>query len=370
MEADFATIESLEARDTGIMDIGGIESLTALNYLDLSGNDIDDLSPLLSLETLSEVHLGDIYFTGNMDEPKWSVLDTLEEKGVDIHVRMRLSFEEHNGPSDGVFYRVQKDGQTVYLLGSIHVGDQTIYPLNDKIDVAFEEADHLAVEIDISNLNETEASQIIMQQGIYLDGTILSDVLDEEVFNEAVGHMSSLGINEAMLDQFQPWLVSMMLSEVALEGTGLTGDNGVDLQFIERANDKNIPIISLETLESQITAISSAPEVEQIASLEDTLDSLDIYEEELTQLIRIWRSGNTDALAQMRQMDQKSSDHLAMDERDLAMTTQIEEFLNADDGETYFVVVGALHLAGENSIVDLLEKRGYSVELHNEFNTN
>lgn len=66
-----------------------------------------------------------------------------------------------------------------------------------------------------------------------------------------------------------------------------------------------------------MTEISSAPEEEQITSLEDTLDSLDIYEEELTQLIRIWRSGNTDALAQMRQMDQKSSDQLAM-------TNQIE----------------------------------------------
>jgi uncharacterized protein YbaP (TraB family) len=56
-----------------------------------------------------------------------------------------------------------------------------------------------------------------------------------------------------------------------------------------------------------------------------------------------------------------------MDERDLLMTDKIEEFLNADNGETYFVVVGALHLAGDNSIADLLETRGYSVEPHTEF---
>lgn len=68
-----------------------------------------------------------------------------------------------------------------------------------------------------------------------------------------------------------------------------------------------------------MTEISSAPGEEQIASLEDTLDSLDIYDEELTQLIRIGRSGNTNALAQMRQMNQKSSDQLAM-------TNQIVEF--------------------------------------------
>ncbi|MGB2991873.1 MAG: leucine-rich repeat domain-containing protein, partial [Paenisporosarcina sp.] len=64
-EDDFASIESLEVSEAGITDIEGIEKLTSLNYLDLTGNDIDDLSPLLSLENLSEVDLGDVYFTGD-----------------------------------------------------------------------------------------------------------------------------------------------------------------------------------------------------------------------------------------------------------------------------------------------------------------
>ena len=93
---------------------------------------------------------------------------------------------------------------------------------------------------------------------------------------------------------------------------------------------------------------------------------MDIYEEELTQLIRVWRSGSIDVIAQLRDFSE-GSEQLAMDERDLLMTDKIEEFLNEDDGETYFVVVGALHLAGENSIIDLLETRGYSVELPGEF---
>lgn len=366
MKDDLASIESLEAPDAGITDLEGIESLTTLNYLDVTGNEIDDLSPLLSLEALKEVHLDDIYITGDMDAPMWSVLEKLEEKGVDVHVRTRLSFDEHEGPSEGVFYRVQKDNQTVYLLGSIHIGDQTIYPLNEQIDVAFEEADHLAVEINIEDIDETEASQTMMQQGTYLDGTALSDVLDEEDFNEAVDQLSDLGLNEEMLDKFQPWFVSMLLSEVALQSTDFTGDFGIDKHFINRAKDKDLPIISLETVESQIASISSAPEEEQIASLEEMLDSIDIYEDELTQMIRIWRSGNTDVFAQLRQVTQ-GSENLAMGERDLLMTSKIEGFLNAKDGETYFIVVGALHLAGDNSIVDLLETRGYTVVPPDEF---
>ncbi|WP_166669476.1 TraB/GumN family protein [Paenisporosarcina antarctica] len=368
-EDDFASIKTLDASGSGISDINGIESLTSLNYLDVSGNDIVDLTPLLTLEKLSEVHLGDVYFTGDMDAPVWSVPEKLEEKGVEVNVRERLSFDEHDGPSEGVFYRIQKDNQTVYLLGSIHIGDQSLYPLHNQIEAAFEEADYLAVEIDIADVNEIEVSKTMMEKGMYTDGTVLSSVVSEKVFNEAAGHLSSLGLNEVMLDQFQPWFVSMILSEVALEKTNLTGKDGIDLHFLNRAKEKNIPIISLESVESQIASISSAPKEEQIASLEDMLDTFDIYEEELTQLIRLWRSGNIEVFSQLRQINQ-GSEQLAMDERDLLMTGQIEEFLNADERETYFIVVGSLHLAGKNSIVDLLENRGYTVEPHAEFRTN
>jgi len=72
-DGDLAAIKSLDAREAGIIDINGIELLTSLNYLDVTGNDIDDLSPLLLVETLSEVRLGDVYFTGDLDAPVWSV---------------------------------------------------------------------------------------------------------------------------------------------------------------------------------------------------------------------------------------------------------------------------------------------------------
>lgn len=368
-EEDLSTIKTLDASDAGITDLDGIDSLTALISLDVTGNNIDDFSPLQSLENLTEVHIGDIYFTGDMDSPVWSSLEGLEENNIDVHARNRLSFDEHEGSSEGVFYRVQDNDQTVYLFGSIHVGDESLYPLHAQIDEAFEEADHLAVEIDMSDVNELESSQMMMQKGIYMDGTTLSDVLEDDVFSETVDQLSGFGLDKSMLEQFKPWFVSMLLSEVALEETDFNGDNGIDMHFIDRANDKGLPIISLESIESQFESISSAPEEEQITSLEDMLNAFDIYEEELTQMIRVWRSGNKDVFAQMRQMEE-NSDQLSMDERDLAMTEKIEAFLAGEDGDTYFIVVGSLHLAGDNSIVDLLEERGYSVEPHEDFRTN
>ena len=49
-----------------------------------------------------------------------------------------------------------------------------------------------------------------------------------------------------------------------------------------------------------------------------------------------------------------------LDERNITMAEMIEEFL-ADD-ETYFVVVGAGHLVGDNGLINILDERGYVTE--------
>lgn len=362
-EEELASIQILDGYNSSITNLEGIQSLQALENVNFAGNEIEDLSPLASLDQLQNVHVGTVYFTGDENDTNWLLLEELEENGVEVDARARLSFEEHEGPSEGVFYQIEENDRTVYLFGSIHVGDESLYPLHDNIEAAFEDADHLAVEIDISAMNELQASQTIMQYGMYTDGTSLSDVVDEAVFEETVEYLSGFGVPEAMVDQFKPWFVSMMLMEVAMEETSFTGDDGIDMYFIERANEEDMPIISLESLESQIEFLSSSPEEEQVESLEASLDELDIFEEELTQMMRLWQSGDEDVFTMIRNLDE-GHEQLSMDDRDLEMANQIEDFLtdSSNDGETYFVVVGALHLVGEASIVGLLEERGFEIE--------
>ncbi|SER83919.1 TraB/GumN family protein [Salipaludibacillus aurantiacus] len=366
-ENDLSDIQSLDASGAGITSLEGIGSLPNLRDFNLSHNDINDFSPLLSLENLENLHAGDLFITVESEGSKLEVLEELEENGVEIEGRTRLAFEDtYDGPSKGVFYRVEENGQTVYLFGSVHVGDEEMYPLHNDIEEAFQEADYLAVEIDTADVNEMEASQVMMEHGTYTDGTSLSDVVDDEIYEEAADRLAAYGLNEAMINQFKPWFVSMMLSDLALEETDYRSEEGIDMHFIERAHESGLPVISLESIESQIESLSSAPEEEQVESLEEMVKQFDIYEEELETMINVWKAGNTDIFAQLREMD-GDTDQLAMDERDEDMTAQIEEFLSDDSGDTYFVVVGALHLAGENSIPDLLTERGYSVEAPEDF---
>ncbi|UJW56988.1 TraB/GumN family protein [Bacillus sp. A116_S68] len=357
-----ASVETLDASDAGIEKIAGIEQLENLTDLNLAGNAISDFSPLDELEHLEELHAGDVFITETMDDSQWELLEQLEEDGIEVNARVRLSVEDpEDEPSKGIFLTVSEGNQTVYLLGSIHVGDENLYPLHNEIEEAFDKADHLAVEIDMADIDEMEITSYMMQEGMYTDGTALSDVLDEDVYEEAVSHLSEFGMTSSLVDSYKPWFVSMLLTDVALMETDFSGEHGIDNYFMERAHNDGLPVISLESIESQLETISGAPEEEQIESLEATVEGYDVYEEDTRQLINLWRSGNSELLTYLREIDNET-DQLALDERDVAMTDQIEEFLQEDNGDTYFVVVGAMHLVGDNSIAGLLEQRGYHVE--------
>ncbi|UTR13906.1 TraB/GumN family protein [Salipaludibacillus sp. LMS25] len=357
-----ARVDTLDASDMGIETVAGIEQLENLTDLNLSGNAVTDFSPLNELEHLEELHAGDVFITETMDDSQWELLEQLEEDGIEVNARVRLSVEDpEDEPSKGIFLTVSEGTQTVYLLGSIHVGDENLYPLHNEIEKAFDEADHLAVEIDMADIDEMEVASYMMQEGMYTDGTALSDVLDEDVYEKTVSHLSEFGMTSSLVDTYKPWFVSMLLTDIALMETDISSEHGIDNYFMERAHNDGLPVISLESIESQLETISGAPEEAQVESLESTVEGYDVYEEDTQHLINLWRSGNSEILTYLRDMDNEL-DQLVLDERDVAMTEQIEAFLQEDNGDTYFVVVGAMHLVGDNSIAGLLEQRGYHVE--------
>ncbi|WP_280772031.1 TraB/GumN family protein [Salipaludibacillus daqingensis] len=356
------SIEHLEAVDAGITNIEGIESLNSLKTIDFRENAIEDFEPLLALDHLEEIHVGDVFFTEDIEQNNAieEVMTKLEDDGVEIDARTRLAFPEHDGVSNGLFYEVTHDDQTVYLFGSIHVGDESLYPLRDEVESAFAESSSLSVEIDIDDINEMEASATMMNMGSFHNDDTLRNYVEDDTFEEISGYLSEFMIPAEYIEQFQPWFVSMLLNDWGREQTDLTGDEGIDQYFIDEANERDLEIISLETLESQLQTISSAPLDEQTDGLHATLDGLEIYEEEMEQMLNLWKKGDVDVFEHLRDNDDEHGTEM-MDMRDEEMANQIVDYLESGSGESYFVVVGALHLAGDTSIPGLLEAEGYDV---------
>ena len=60
----------------------------------------------------------------------------------------------------GVFYKAEANGNTVYMLGSIHVGDSTMYPIDSDIIDAYNSSSELFVEADITNAEKVLAKTV------------------------------------------------------------------------------------------------------------------------------------------------------------------------------------------------------------------
>ncbi|WP_088036066.1 TraB/GumN family protein [Evansella clarkii] len=362
-----ASLTELDAAGRGIESLDGIEALTSLEILDISDNNISDFSPLTELEQLEMVFV----MNNPVDLEENPDLSALAGNGVTIEYEEEeveeVVFNETGPPSEGVFYKIEEGSNTVYLFGSIHVGMADIYPLHEEIESAFAEADYLAVEIDMTEINEFEMAQQMSQQAVFVDGRTLSDVIGDDLFEQTLEKTRSFGFNAEILEMYKPWFVATLVSNLAIMEAGYTDEYGIDNYFMDRA-DGQIDIIGLETVEDQLGVFNVLSMESQREYLAETLEEYDAVSEEMDELMAVWRAGDTETLSENREIDESWSDdyqefmRAMQDDRDEDMAEKIEEFLLGDNGETYFVVVGALHLVGETSITGLLEEQGYEIE--------
>lgn len=272
-------------------------------------------------------------------------------------------------------------GQTMYLFGSIHAADETIYPLPLYVTDAFERSDYLAVEVDI--LNMSIASSLAMQEMFFLpEGTYTSDIIDEELLarakevifdntpDEILEMLEELGhdIDEVLEELYllEPYAWTSELSNFALELAGMSSWYGLEVFFIEAADELEMPIIELETIEQQMgVLLGFSPELQTLL-LEEALD-LEVGAEAVRALFELWKTGDYDGLAELLAMEdmpeelREEYNNALLMERDILMTEVIRELLAAE--QKVFTVVGVAHLVGDDSIVYLLRAEGYEVEL-------
>ena len=79
-------------------------------------------------------------------------------------------------------------------------------------------------------------------------------------------------------------------------------------------------------------------------------------------MLSAWRTGDTEKLATLLSSEFDKFPELykpLTEDRNRAWMGKLVDLL--DDDDDYLVVVGALHLVGRNSVVDLLRQRGYEV---------
>ena len=258
-------------------------------------------------------------------------------------------------------WKVTAGQGTVYLLGSIHAAKPEIYPLDERIEKAFKSADVLVVEVDASADKMLSLAGAMMQKAMYPPGDSLDKHISTDLFEQTKQHLARSGIPIDQWKQFKPWFLAITIAMLELQQLGIKPENGIDLHFLNRARG-NKQIQELETADAQLNLLDSFSDVDQERFLKYTIQETDNIARNVNDMIRAWSNGEVDWLTAFLQKPTKDFPELRpllvklFDERNKQMAEKIRDYLNT--GKTYFVVVGAGHVVGDNGLVKLLSKHG------------
>ena len=265
---------------------------------------------------------------------------------------------EGQGPA---LWVVKDADSTLYLFGTVHLLRPTTAWGTDRVDAAFDSADKLVLEI--SNPDDQAAVIPLIQQHGLSPATPLSSLLTAEELAKLDAAGQTIGLSAAQLDPFRPWFAALTLSVAPLAKAGYDPASGVELILKARAEAAGKPVTGFETIDEQIRILAGFPQEDQLAFLRSTLEDFDTATTDLDKLVEAWATGDVEAIETvgvdpMRESSEELYQALLV-RRNTNWADQIQTEL-AGSG-TVFIAVGAAHLAGDDSVQEILERRGVEV---------
>jgi uncharacterized protein YbaP (TraB family) len=268
------------------------------------------------------------------------------------------------GSKKGLGWKVTKNGRTLYLIGSVHVGVPALYPLPKSFDAAFDEASILVEEIDLFVAKRPENIAMMTKMASFEPGQTLNGQLSAEVQKLFANSPATRQFGPAA-QNLRPLFLSVAITMQALESEGYLANLGIDQHFADRAEKRGMKYQAIETVESQLEALSGLPDKTQELMLKDTLEQLPSLERDIEKTLQAWSKGDEAAVESVMMESMRKSEFrpvyqaLFLD-RNEKMGKAVLSYLATAPVE--FVVLGSGHLVGKDGLIHTLKDQGVTVE--------
>lgn len=260
--------------------------------------------------------------------------------------------------TDPALWVVKDADTTIYLFGTVHVLDGKTDWFNDEVRAAFDRSSKVYFEI-VKPENQAEIAPLVQKYWLATDGKPLTSKLSEKGRKDLAAALAYLGAPPNAVDPLKPFAASMMLAALGAQKVGKTGEQGAEAVITAAAKEANKPVDQLETLEFQFALFDKLPEAEQIRLLEYTAATIKDMESIFARMTKAWNSGDPEGLAALMNEAQSQSPamyELLLSGRNRTWAEWIGNRLKSPG--TVFLAVGAGHLAGKDSVQDILAKDG------------
>ncbi len=263
-------------------------------------------------------------------------------------------------------WQIEGATNSIYLLGSIHMLREQDHPIPSVIYAAYREAEALIMELDMDDIDPVAEQALATELGLIHDGRTLRDLMGPERYAEAESLAAELQIPLRLLDQSEPWYAAVNVEIMMLMRIGFNPMHGIEFHLSELAQRDHKEIFGLETTRQQLEILDNLSLESQRDMLIQTLSDSKGLAEVMDDMIDAWRYGDVEFLEKSLLADMQEFEELheaIVGNRNRNWVEKIQELLSEEDD--YLIVVGALHLVGEEGVPHLLSQRGFDViQLH------
>ncbi|NOR40332.1 MAG: TraB/GumN family protein [Gammaproteobacteria bacterium] len=285
-------------------------------------------------------------------------LDTSVVLAIILFFLMAAFSQAGTDKSHGLLWEVSKPGKpSSYLFGTIHSEAPEVVKFARPVKEAFDASRSVILEM----LMDMDAMMYSSTAMLMTDGRSLSDLTGRRLFTQAAAAIKSRGIPEVVLERMKPWAVAVTLSMPAPE-TGQV----MDMILYQEALQDGKQVYGLETVREQLDVFELMPEADQLESLKDALASFPEIDAMHAELLAAYRQRDLAGLMAINEASmQVGNQRLAEDfqkrlisDRNFRMYERMQQYLQQGKA---FVAVGALHLPGQDGLLQLLEQGGYTI---------
>ena len=306
-------------------------------------------------------------------------------------------YDQQNAGSLGLLWRAEGNGNTLYLLGSIHTDLNNTYPFHKQLRDIILSADQVTFELDFND--QAQIAEFAAMQ-VYSDGTTLADHISPELYQVVVETAAQMGMDEQTIAQYKAWALGSMFQSLAtMDETTSSNAMAIDLYVNAKAANAGIAIDAVETYAFQGGIFDGlSPEYQEAylaggllmildpdSMSQETRDALtavlgeEAFEpatqealqaqiDQISAMMDTWKARDAEGFDRIYDKDAilNSDDELnskLFTDRDPGMIQYAADYLSQAGSHTGLMVVGAGHMVGSTGIVQGLIDLGYTVEV-------
>ena len=300
--------------------------------------------------------------TGSTDRPEDRAALIAAQKAA--YDEALAAAKASHGAGQPALWVLKDDDTTLYIMGTVHLLRPDLEWRSEDIDAALNAADTVVFEADVTSQQAaSEMIKFISTKGMFTDGRQLTGLLTDYEKAELNTALTKVGLPLGAVQPMKPWWAAVNLSVLQIQKEGFDPNSGVETVLRQEAEAEGKSFAYLESIDDQLGRLATLPDEVQVDFLISSAESIEEGGDVLDTLVSEWADGDVNGLALLManpaMMGSEEIYDALLRKRNEEWVGKIAAML--DEPGRRLIAVGAGHLAGEDSVIRLLEDEGYEV---------